>query len=309
MSSIIVNQTLTNYARGIAQDMSASLADFIAPWAPVGVASGQYKEFGDTDAFIAYETARALGTGGRRIAFTATDKTFFCKPNSLEIGIDDAEREQAGKGDPLALEQAKIRLLVGQSRKSREAAVFAAIAASVSAADGVGSWSANTNGVSTNDPIAEIDAQIEAIATLTGMMPNRIAIGLSAWKRLRHNSRVIARQPGAAVVGATMAQVAQMLLNPAIEIRVGILGTDSAKRGGTSSKSIIGGTRLLHLRWQRHPDTFDPSFAKTFTSGQAGVDVVKQWRDDNARSDIYAVDWSADIKVTSAISAKRITVS
>jgi hypothetical protein len=304
MPSISVNQTLTNYARGIAQDMSKSLADFLAPWTPTGVATGQYKSFNTSDAFRAYETARPIGGPGNRIAFSATDATFSCRPNSLEIGIDDFEREQAGKGDPLGIEQAKIRVLLDQARLSRERAVFAAVAAAVTATGGVGVWSTDTN-----DPIAEIDAAIMSVVENTGMMPNRIAIGLGAWAKLRHNAKVIARQPNAAVVGATTQMVAQMLLNPAIDIRVGIIASDSAKRGGTASKTVIGGAECYIFIGTDTPTAYDPGFAKTFTSGQAGVDAVKQWRDDNARSDVSAVDWSADIKVTSSISAKRITVS
>jgi hypothetical protein len=45
-------------------------------------------------------------------------------------------------------------------------------------AGGVGSWSGADNA---NDPVAELDAQIEALATDTGRMPNRLVIGLPAW--------------------------------------------------------------------------------------------------------------------------------
>ena len=39
--------TLKSYAFGVAQDLSGSIADFIAPRVSVGIASGFYKKFGD----------------------------------------------------------------------------------------------------------------------------------------------------------------------------------------------------------------------------------------------------------------------
>ncbi|MGH8020187.1 MAG: hypothetical protein ACREIA_18300, partial [Opitutaceae bacterium] len=75
----------------------------------------------------------------------------------------------------------------------------------MAAQGGIGVWSGAANA---NDPVAEIDAQIEALATATGMMPNRMVIGLPAWAIIRHNPQVVARFPGAASVGVTRPQFA-----------------------------------------------------------------------------------------------------
>ena len=47
----------------------------------------------------------------------------------------------------------------------------------------------------------------------------------------------------------------------------------------------------------------------TFRTDRGGVDVVRVYREDASGSDVLAVDWTKNIKVTSVICARRITVS
>jgi hypothetical protein len=306
MSASKFNVTLTNYARGIAQDLRSSLADFIAPEVIVPAATGQYKDFDDKNCFQILDTSRAVGGPARRLEFAATDPTYNCLPQALEIPIDDHERDEAGQGDPLHLEQAKTQTLVSSAVASHELKVFNAVAGSVAAEGGVGEWAGPANA---NDPIAELDAQIEALATDTGMMPNRLVIGLPAWAAIRHNPQVIARFPGAASVGVTRNQFASLLLNPDLDIRVGVLSHDQNKWGKTKSAKNIVGSELYLFHGNNRPTLYDACFMKTFRTRRGGVDSVRTYRENASRSDVLAVDWTEDIKLTSAISAKRISVS
>jgi hypothetical protein len=303
-SASTVIQTLTNYARGFAQDKASALAEFIAPTVPVGSASGRFKSFNDKNAFQILDTARALGGPAKRLEFDASDPTFNCTPQALEVVVDDHERELAGDGDQLGLEQAKVETLVTSATLSHEDKVFAAIKAAVSAVGGVGVWSS-----ASNDPIAEIDAQIEAIALETGMMPNRIVFGLGAWRVFRNHAKVLARQPGASLIGVTAAQAAAVLLNPAMEVRVGVLSKDATKFGATKSASNIVGGEVFVFLGAQSPTLYDPSFAKTFRTRNGGVDAVRMYREDRNRGDVLAVDWSEDIQVVSTSAVRRITLS
>jgi len=299
-----VNQTLTNYAQGFSQDSASALADFIAPRVSTGTASGQYKEFSDKNAFQVYETSRAIGGARKRIEFDASDKYFNCRPHGLEISIDDHERELAGEGDQLGLEEAKVRTLVSAGVNSHEAGVFAKVKAAKAATGGVGVWSDPTK-----DPIAEMDAQIQAIAVATGVMPNRMVIGLGAWQVLRNHAKVIARQPGAVLIGTTTAQVSAMLLNPNIEIRVGLLSKDTVKFGKAKNAVEIVGAEVFIFIGSDNPTPYDPSFAKTFETKSGGVDSVKEYRAESNVSDILAVDWSEDVQVVAPVAGRRITLS
>lgn len=296
-------ETLKAYAYGISQDISKSLADFIAPRVPVGVGSGFYKKFDDKNAFQIYKTARALGGPANRIKFEATDGQFNCKPNALEIPIDDSERDSAGDAQQ-NLEEAKTRTLVISGSTAREDQVLQLIKAKISAVDGKGVYSD-----ATVDPILELDEQIEAIATATGAMPNAMIIGLGAWRVLKNHPKVLARRPGADVNTVDLGVLAGMLLNPQMEIRVGILSKDTTKFGkGKAATNIVGAEIFLFMR-DENPTQYDPGFAKTFSIGANSVEDVYTYRDESSRSDILAVDWSEDIQVVSTAVARRITLA
>jgi hypothetical protein len=280
--------------------VSASLANFLAPEVVVPAATGQYKSFDDRNTFQVVDTARAVGGPAKRLEFAASDPTYNCLPQALEIAIDDHERDEAGQSDPLRLEEAKTQTLVSSAVTSHEAKVFGVVTALTASAN---------IALASDDPIAKIDEQIEGLATDTGRMPNRLVIGLPLWNKLRNNAKVIARFPGAASVGVSMSQFASLLLNPSIDIRVGLLGRDNGKLGSNRGNVNIVGQQLVIFHASQSPTLYDPSFMKTFRLRRGGVDVVRMYREDSARSDILAVDWSEDIRVTSSICARKVTAS
>lgn len=300
-----VIQTLTNYAKGVAQDRASSVAEFLSPTVPVAAATGKFKSFNDKNAFQVPATARAIGGAATRLEFLATDTDYNCKPKALEIAIDDQERDLAGSADPLALEQAKIDVLLTSALISHENDVLAAVKAGISAVGSRGSWS----DLATNDPIKEIDEQIKAITVATGQMPNRIILGIGAWYYLRNHAKTLARQPGAANIGVSLQQFTGMLLNPGIEARIGVLSKDTTKMGATASKANIVGDEVFIFYASASPTQYDPSFSKTFRTNRGGVEAVRMYRDDKSRSDILAVDWSNDIQVTASICGRRLTIS
>ena len=91
----------------------------------VPAATGQYKSFDDKNTFQVVDTSRAVGGPARRLEFAASDPTYNCLPQALEIAIDDHERDEAGESDPLRLEEAKTQTLVSSAVTSHEAKVFA----------------------------------------------------------------------------------------------------------------------------------------------------------------------------------------
>jgi hypothetical protein len=301
-TDLTLNQTLTNYAYGLAQDVRSPIAEFIAPSCPVGITLGQFKKFDDKNSFVVYDTARALGGPATRVKFAASDDTFNCKPQALECTIDDGERTP--DGNDLDLEQARVRSVVVNAAIAHEVKVMTAAAAAATAVAGKGKWSgANV------DPIDELDEQIVNLSTDMGMLPNRMVIGLGAFRILRGNPNVRARFPGAAIVGVTTQQLAALLINPAIDIRVGVLSKDTTKLGQTKVAANIVGSECYIFYGSSTPTQFDPSFMKTFMVRGGSVNAVYQYRDNNVRSDVYAVDWSEDVQAVGTSCVKRITVS
>jgi hypothetical protein len=302
-SAATTNRTLTNYAQGFAQDAASALAEFIAPTVPTGIAHGQFKKFSDKNDFQIYDTSRALGGARKRIEFGASDPYFNCAPQGLEAAIDDHERKLAGE-NVLNLQQAKLRTLISSATASHEKKVFDLVKAGKAATGGIGVWSN-----AANDPVSEIDSQIEAIANAIGRMPNRIVFGLGAWRVFRNHAKVLARQPGAELIGVTNEGAAKMTINPGIEIRVGVLGSDAAKFGAAKSASNIVGAEVFIFFASDAPTQYDPSFAKTFAVDASMVGAVREYRDETSVSDILAMDWTEDIQVVAADAGRRITLS
>ena len=298
------NPILTNFATGLLPELGSPAADFIAPRVIVGGTIGHYKKYDDKNQFQNVDTARAVGGTARRIEFSASDPTYNCTPQALEVTIDDAERAAAGDADPLILEQAKTRTLLTTALLSHEYQVFAYIAANLGATANVGNFS--DPGI---DPVDQIDSVIKTIVNNTGRMPNRALFGLAAWALFRGHAKVKARQPGATLIGLSTVQAAALFLNPGMEIRIGTIPYDTTKFPKTKSTSNIVGSEIYLFYANPTPDLYDPSFAKTFMGPQGGIDAVRTYRDDAARSDVIALDWARDIQIVNSAAGARITVS
>lgn len=312
-SEASVNPTLTNYASGVLNDLQSATADFLAPQVQVPATIGQYKAYDDKNAFQTYDTGRGVGGPARRIFMDVTEPTYNCLPQALEITIDDSERDAAGTLNPLDLEQAKVKTLVQSSVLSHEKHVFSVltgtsgVTADTTADIGgsgsvMGHWS-----TATVDPVVQLDYLIEQIAKNTGQLPNAILMGMTAWRRFRNNAKVVDKQPGAALIGLNQGQASAMLVNPSMEIRLSTMAYDTTKQGKTRANSFVNADDVYVFVRSASPTIYDPSALKTFAGGRGGVTAVREYRDESSRSDIYAVDWSRDVKITSAISIKRVT--
>ena len=309
-SEASVNPTLTNYASGVLNDLQSATADFLAPQVQVPATIGQYKAYDNKNAFQTHDTARGVGGPARRIFMDVSEPTYNCLPQALEITIDDSERDAAGTLNPLDLEQAKVKTLVQSSVLSHERQVITTVNAAVAAnGDTVGGGVMGTWAAAGTDPVVQIDYLIESIAKTTGQLPNAILMGMTAWRRFRNNAKVIEKQPGAALIGLNQGQASAMLINPSAEIRLSTMAYDTTKQGKTRSNSFVNGDDVYIFVRSASPTIYDPSALKTFAGGRGGVSAVREYRDESSRSDIYAVDWSRDVKVTSAISIARITTT
>lgn len=301
--TFVVQDTLTSYARGLMQDLDKnSLANFIAPKVPTGIASGQFKEFSDKNAFMVPKTGRAIGGKANRIAFETEDRYFNCKPNALEITIDEHERRLAGE-KIINLERAKIATVVTQAKLSREKSVWDLVMANIPAVSDVGEWT-NEN----VDPIKQLDAQLVGIAEDTGMVPNRMVVGLSAFCTLRNNAILLEELKGSGFTRLTLARLADMLIFPGIDIRLGVVSYEKAKRGKSGGKDFVIGSEVLIFIGSDNPTVYDPSFAKTFATDGSNIDSVRSYQED-PRTDVYAVDWTEDTRVVSSIAARRISIT
>lgn len=302
-----VNQVLTQYAQGIAVDMNRSdnalqFAYFLAPELVVGGAVGQFKKFDNKDAFQVVETSRPVGGGAKRLEFQDSDGYFNCKPQALEITIDQHERDQAGSGDLLGLQRAKVSNLVTTAGLSFTKRVIDK-AKTVAAVGSVGNW---TN--ASVDPISEIDSILEDMANKTNRMPDRIALGLSTWRILRSHPKILSRFSGLSAA-VSEEQFLGLLMYSNLKLKIGSFGYDTKKSGAAKNMTNMVGAEFFMFHASDTPSQYDPSFMKTFRTALGGVTQVREYKTQDERQDVYSVDWTEDIQVVGAESVRRITVT
>ena len=312
-SAAAINYTLTAYAQGLANDIMAAqeVANAICPIVPVTGAAGGFKKFSDRNSFQVYNTQRGLGGQAKRILFDATDGTFNCEPQALEVTVDKHERDLADAGgNPLAqqlLDQGKIRALVNSTALSHADKVITYVNANVTAETDRGNWSN-----AAIDPIDQLDEQLDGLTTDVGSAAFiNLVLSTTAWRTLRNHPKVKARCSGVQVGGITREQLASILMIP-VNVVIGTISKLSSKEGQTIAKGgktqVIGSNAYLTYAVPS-PTPYDPSALKCFTTGSGNIEAVRSYQDPSMRFDVHAVDWSEDIQLTSSLSIRRLSIT
>ena len=312
LASASLNYQLTGYAQGLWNDLGdvIKLAERLAPTTSVPGSSGQFKKFDDKNSFKRPKTARALGGDPQLIAFAASDDTYACKPQALEVRVDLAEDQAAGNagGDVQVqlLDQGKIRALINQQALGHVGDVVDAIIAGTTPTANIGNWDSPDI-----DPIDQLDQELLALSLNCGSTQNiKLTMDVASWNLLRNNPNVKKRSQFTQVQNITAAQMAELLIFP-VDFMVANIVNDLAALGQPPSKSrIMSGTCLLHYSVP-NATIYDPSAFKSFTVGAAGsfIGNVRTYQAPNQLWRGHLVDWSRDIKQTSTLSMRRINVS
>jgi len=312
IGSATLNYQLTAYAQGLWNDIGdvIKLAERLAPTTPVPGSSGQFKKFDDKNAFLRPKTARALGGDPSLISFGASDDTYTCKPQALEVRVDLAEDQAAGSsgGDVQVqlLDQGKIRALINQQALGHVGDVVDAVLANTTATAGLGNWDSPDI-----DPIDQLDQELLALSLNCGSTQNvKLTLDVASWNLLRNNPNVKKRTQFTQVANLTTQQLAEILIFP-VDVMVANIVNDTAALGQNPSKArIMSGTCLLHYCLP-NATLYDPSAFKSFTVGAAGsfIGNVRTYQAPNQLWRAHLVDWSRDIKPTSSLSIRRIDIS
>jgi hypothetical protein len=289
----------------LAQTME--LAERLAPTVTVPGGAGQYKKFDDKNAFVIYATARALGGGAKRIVFEASDEFYNTKPQALEATVDQEEREKAGTDNPIAqqlLDEGKVRALLNAAALSHVKKVVDAVIAAVAPVADRGNFS-NPD----IDPIDQIDEQLDELSKAVGSTLNiKATLSVGAWRIIRNHPKTKARVNGNQATPLTRQQLVDSLVIP---VDLGIYGISyDAKALGqvADKKRLLQDDLFLHYSVPS-PTEYDPSPFKVFTMSRSKVTAVRTYKDPSDRFDVHAVDWSEDIKQTSTVAIKRLTLT
>lgn len=311
LGSATLNYQLTAYAQGLWNDLAdvVKLAERLAPTTPVPGATGQFKKFDDKNSFLPEKTARAIGGDPTLVAFSATDDTYNCKPQALEVRVDKIERQQAGtEGGEAAiqlLDEGKIKALLNKVALGHVLDVVTYVLANTTAVAARGNWS-NPD----IDPIDQLDEQLLAIAQDCGSTQNiKVTMDIASWNALRNHPKVKTRTQFTQIANISLDQLNSALIFP-VDLMAANVVYDTTRLGQTASKArALSSVCLVHYSVPG-ATVYDPSAFKNFTVGPgAPVGNVFTYQAPNQLWTGHLVDWSRDIKQTSSLSVRRLNIS
>ena len=311
LGSATLNYQLTAYAQGLWNDLAdvTKLAERLAPTTPVPGATGQFKKFDDKNSFLPEKTARSIGGDPTLIGFSATDDTYNCKPQALEVRVDKIERQQAGDAGGEAsvqlLDEGKMKALLNKVALGHVVDVVTYVLANATAQTGRGNWS-NPD----IDPIDQLDEQLLGIAQDCGSTQNvKITMDIASWNTLRNHPKVKARTSFTQIANLSLQQLNDALIYP-VDIMAANVVYDTTRLGQTAAKTrALNGVCLIHYSIPG-ATVYDASAFKNFTVGP-GVPIgnVYTYQAPNNLWTGHLVDWSRDIKLTSSLSVRRLNIS
>lgn len=311
LGSATLNYQLTAYAQGLWNDLQdvVKLAERLAPTTPVPGATGQFKKFDDKNSFMPEKTTRALGADPTVMSFSATDDTYNCKPQALEVRVDKIERQQAGElgGDAgmLLLDEGKIRALLNKTALGHVLDVSSYVLANTTPIPARGNWTTPEI-----DPIDQLDEQLLALAQDCGSTSHvKITMDVGAWNLLRNHPKVKARTQFTQVQNLSLQQLNEALIYP-VDLMAANVVYDTSRLGQASNKTrALAGVCLIHYSVPG-ATVYDPSAFKSFTVGNGSpVGNVYSYQAPNQLWTGHLLDWSRDIKLTSSLSIRRFNVS
>jgi hypothetical protein len=297
------DEPLTNYAIGWRDpnDIEATL-EFFAPSVPVP-RRFTYKSWTNIEEFLSedsYEDLRAIGGEFPTVVYTGTEIHARTDNRGLRLRVDldevaDPDSTLAG-GFPAyqarIVEKLKRRIL----RNSLRRAISIISAGSINTAV---TW----NGGSGQDPDNDVLQQLVTAATQSGIRPNRVAWGDTAWSKRVLTHRAQNDAGGYASAGLTPDQVGMFLTADALVSR------ERFSAAGAPLAEVVGNLVFMFYALEGQ-DTEDPSNIKRFYSM---TDSGGPWRVYVQQVTSKLVDITVEhyelIKVTSLLGLNQFTVS
>lgn len=263
---IHIDKVLSNMAIGYKPE--GFIASDVMPIVPVDKQSDIYAVFSRADRLRRQKTNRSPGTEARRIDESVGSGTFYCANYALKKPVTLEDKSNA---DPLYLQN----LIEGRTELVLDGLLLdweVRVATQVTNTANVGSSSAVSsawNGA--GDPLGDVNTGVDNVQDSTGMMPNRVTFGLSAWRSFRRDSNVRNLIFGNNNGGGypSTAQVADLL--GVEKVLVGGAFQNTGEEGQAEALSQIWDDNVLIAYVADRPNIERPSFAYAFRWTRPGL--------------------------------------
>ena len=297
VNSLFFSEGLTNYAVGYPEqaDLEREL-DFLAP--PVPTARRfEYKVADNATAFLA-ETddsdIRAVDAAYKTVTSRGqiVQAKTYDKGLTRRLDVEDIAADPNAKFNAVA--ELRERLL--RAEIYRAATMLEKIATALAK-----TWTPATG---STDPDMDLLATLNLASTKSGMYPNRVAFGTSAWIKRQLAIRAMQGAGGTQSVGLNESQLADFLgIDGAMRMRA--MRTVSK----TAKESLVSSDKVLVYMAKKATSKDDPSNIKRFvTNGASGMWTVYE-QNVNATTVDITVSHKSHIAITCDLGIYAITVA
>jgi len=288
------SEPLTAYAVGWKDpnDIEASL-EFFAPAVPTN-RRFEYAEAVNAEEFYSeVDDVRSIGSDFKEVEYKSVKTTAKTQNKGLTLCIDlDEVADHAG------WEQAATAKLLRRLRRNelRRAVTLLSNAATNTAK----TWD-TTAGV---DPDQDVRTDLLAAATASGIRPNRVGYGDTAWDKRSISCRAQNNAGGYASAEKSVDEVASTLQVDQVYV------SKERYQSAAAAKSEIVSNLVLEFYASMGMDPEDPSNIKRFVSPVEGGGNVRVYSQQlSAKLYAITVEHYSLIKITSTLGLRKLTIS
>ena len=285
------SEALTAFTVGwVDPENTAKILDFIAPPIPVG-RRFEFKKSDNAQAFYSEsDDVRAIGAEFKRVSYTGESVNEKTINKGLTIRVDHDE-VSGDDWQERYVQMLMQRLLRNELRRAVKA--LETIAASDNSAK---SWNASAN------PDADIRNMLMLAADQSGVRPNRLLFGESAWD-LRMTS-LESQNSAVAFKGAAMAkdELAGKFMLDGCEV------LSSRYQSAPATKSKILADAVFAFFAQNTLSKDEPSNLKRFYTPTEEGGAFRVYCDEHAKYTDITVEHYSSIVATSALGVRKLTV-
>lgn len=287
------------------------IADRVFPVATVQKQSGMIKTYNQADLFRRETTYRSAGAEANRISFQVGSDSYNAINYALRADVTIEDRVNADPAFVTDLEAGRVMRVMDALAIDWEVRV----ATQATNTSNVGTSSAVSSAwtdYSNSTPLRDVETMMDNVEGITAYRPNKIVMGLEAWRNFSRNDQVIDKVQATGVTGAgqnaNIGQAGNLL--GVDEVLVGNGYYNTAEEGQPQVLTPIWGDSVLVYYAPSRPSIELPSFGYSLRwagGGLPNMQVERHPFDRNTKTDGIEIGYYQDEKILASTLGALIT--